>query len=370
MKFIAYLIIVSVFTTLINGSFTLYIRHNGGEPVAVDMDATSTVQHLREQIDAQLSAKQIRTSKVEIKCGIQNISELNNDTPLSDLEIGAESTINVNTGTELLTLHTFLNPGNYDSNDGTFSTRWNSKVGRGMELHYSCEVAIDTNTFFQDLESQIIEFIENEFNHTIPTDIGMTFIINPHRDLEIPELCTLSEIELRRREFAASSSAEKFKIQQVLQSGLRGRWPGSGHVINFVVATSDRHVKLERTVAAARDIADDPNYFKKCLIRNELKNRVPGGLNTITWLSIVDEISINDMAQKQRDIIFLGAFFKDVEDLKINYDNHSRLIVYVKIPSGYNIRFPHDNGKTLGSVISHRQINRNKRRTGTRCAVM
>ena len=113
----------------------------------MDMNVSSTIQHLKGEISNQLSAKVSFSSKVSMFYGKDDITDLSDRTQLADLGIGSESTIYVNTITNVCTVSISLDPHNNEyiylhnneygshTNATSFCSLWNEIVGQHVSKH-------------------------------------------------------------------------------------------------------------------------------------------------------------------------------------------------------------------------------------------
>ena len=192
MKFIAcsnIIIINSILwliTTTTNGSNTglmLFAKLNGNTPIAMELDVSSTIHNLKQQINKQLQSNGILTTQYQILHAGDDITHLQDDTHLSNLGISSEVTIDINTNTEPLKLNVTMSKVVYgytkrNSQRGMYSDYNTLRYGSSTNaLMNEFEVNIGTNTFFQDLETQIISWVKKEFGYTMSSKIPLIIIL-------------------------------------------------------------------------------------------------------------------------------------------------------------------------------------------------
>ena len=256
MKIVARISILTMILLLItmtngSGSFTLFMKVDGNSPIAFDLNTTSTMQDLRKEIGNVLEINGFIPSGYKISHATQDLTYHDNDTSLSDLGIGAETTIDVITLPRILYLNVTVTLGSnrpegsniqWDasfSSIGWFTSSWN----------HMFEAKVGTNTLFDDLESQVITFIEHQINHTIPS-YTFGIIINP-----------------------ATSGPRDYTKRK-----------------HFLVSTSDGHVRLERIYTKSKQPTKAPNASVKQILFIPQSSRI-----VCDYYEIIGHTSLNDI---------------------------------------------------------------------------
>ena len=322
---------------MINASGTIFIRHNG-DSTAIDIDASTTVTQLKQEVQNALSAKGIIAPKAELFHGTQDVSKENDDMQLSELGICSESMIDVNDNIQLIKLNVSLERGHYyslDYMDRLFAQKWTERTGEDRKLYHEFQITTGSNTFFRDLQSQIIGFIKQEFNHTIPESVGVTISVRrdngddgsddfDHQCPRIRALRPVNPIFLRYPQPRASL----FGIKRTR--------------VDLILQTSDDYSRLETD-----------NQVPEYLALHEESDTVASTHQYGSWRNItyykIDQFAtfngIHHFFKRTKNQNAICHFYKDYDEYK-NYHFlgnlcDKRLTATIKLPDDLDIIFPH-----------------------------
>ena len=301
------LILCVLLATMSDASSTLFIQHNNNPSISIDVNATSTIGDLKREIREILCIDNPFT-QIKLIFGNRIINNDYDNTQLSDIGICSQTILNIDihTPTHLLLENVNIRTINHYYRDTLY-------------IH-SFNITIDTNRFFDELQTKIISFINQE---TLTSHDDDEFIFHVITDNELALQLSTGLV------FQRYYHPEPLSNQRA-----------------FVISTNNGDTRLQPIFDQTHQ---EYNSTEKSRIRKSICEGNPRHINLASlfyrsvhpWTEIKGFISLHDLKQIY-DQHKIFTFHPDTIWAQGFHHRYQVTYVAFTLPTHYTIIFPHD----------------------------